>query len=195
MDDQTRFAKMFKLTSENGKMWILIYVENKIGVGMQCRDLKTYIKAERIESKDQTGTLSIALSKMRKSSDLDIIALNIIVEKGNILNFKEKEVCGVPNVVGHLIARLRHLRNDIAHTGEARLEVEDYNCYLDKLRDIAKHFEIVNGVAQYTYKQEIDHIDRQKWADKEVQDTLQLYHTYLENIMQSAIFQQGNMSI
>lgn len=196
MDAQTRFAKMFKLTSENGKMWILIFVERKIGVGMQCRDLKTYIKAEHIDSKDTTGSIQRALRKMSKSSDLDITALNVIVNRGEILKSTEKASTGlVKNTVGDLIVRLRHLRNDIVHSGEASLELDEYNCHLDELRYIAKYFERVNGVAQDTYKNEIDYIDRKIWADKEVQDEIQLFKTYLENILQSAIFQQGNMSI
>ncbi|CAG2185480.1 PDHX [Mytilus edulis] len=139
---------------------------------MQCRDLKTYIKAEHIDSKDTTGSIQRALRKMSKSSDLDITALN--------------------NTVGDLIVRLRHLRNDIVHSGEASLELDEYNCHLDELRYIAKYFERVNGVAQDTYKNEIDYIDRKIWADKEVQDEIQLFKTYLENILQSAIFQQAS---
>lgn len=197
MDAETRFAKTFKLSSENTKMWLLRFVENRVGVGSRYRDVMKYITNNGIEQKDRSGAISRALGRIKTPSDLDITALCKIIKCGNILFHPHEDITAghAQNTVGDLIDRLRQQRNDIVHTGEASLDVNDYKLYLVEFRDVASHFEKVNGVAPDTYKNEIDEIDRQHWADQVVKNEVQRYKVYVETIVRHEFITQGKTNI
>ncbi|XP_071125859.1 uncharacterized protein [Mytilus edulis] len=190
MDAETRFAKIFKLISENSKIWILIFVENRVGVGSRYRDLVEYTRANVLG--ERSDAISRALVRINTPSDWDITALVAIVKYGDILFHPHEDISigHAANTVGDLIDRLRQKRNDIVHSGEASLDNDDYTRYLDEIRDVASYFERVNGVERNTYKKEIDEIDRQHWADKVVKDEVQRYRVYVETVVRHEFITQ-----
>ena len=182
MEDRERFAKCFVMIVENCKSWTLTFAEGRIQQ-FKGQTLEQFIHSSPGVRKDKMVTEYLNNRKTTSSSEIDITSLCAVIKQGNLLARVElKSVGHQNNTIGDLIDRIRNIRNIIVHSGETHLDESEYNCYINKFKDIGKHFERINRETNGTYTKEIEEVHDKLFDTSEVERIVVRYEVYVERI-------------
>ena len=146
------------IISENCKLWILKFVENRI----QQEHGKTLIdfinsSADVLNDKIVTEFLRRRITSL--SSEIEISELFVVIKTGKLLKPGElKSVGHQNNTTGDQIDRIREIRNTFMHITEPNLDESDYDNHISEFKDIGQRLEVINGEENGTYTMEIEEI-------------------------------------
>lgn len=176
-EGKERFAKCFVIIVENCKSWTLKFAENRIQQ-KNGQTLEQFINSTPEVRKDKMVSEFLKNQK----SEIDITSLCVVINTGKLLTRAEKYVGHHNNTIGDLIDRIRNIRNIFVHCGEAHLDESEYNFYINKFKDIGKHFERINGATKGTYTQEIEEIHDKLFDTSKVERIVVRYKEYVDRI-------------
>ena len=184
--DRERFAKCFVIITENCKLWILKFVENRIKQDHRMTMIRFINSSPNVRT-DHIVTEFLKKRKTSSSSEIDISALCVVVKAGKLLK------CWVPgelkspghkqNTIGDQIDRIREIRNSFMHSAEANLDESDYDDYIHDINEIGTHFEVINGEQTGTYTKEIEELHDTLFDTSKVEKIVVRYKLYVETIL------------
>ena len=167
---------------ENCKSWTLKFAENRIQQ-KKGQTLEQFINSTPDVLKDKMVTEFLKNRKKSSTSEIDITSLGVVIHTGKLLTRVElKSVGHQNNTIGDLFDRIRNIRNIFVHCGEAHLDESEYNCYINKFKDIGKHLEQINGETKGTYTKEIEEIHDKLFDTSKVERIVVRYKEYVERI-------------
>ena len=159
------------IISENCKLWILIFVENRIQQDHE-KTLIDFINSSTDLLNDKIVKEFLIRRTTSLSSEIDISELFVVIKTGNLLMpWELKSVEHKYNTTGDQIGRICKIRNAIIHTGEPNLDERDYSDHINEVKDIGKRFEVINGEQNGTYTMQIEDI----WEMESIVTRLKLY--------------------
>ena len=120
------------------------------------------------------------------SSEIDILPLCVVIKTGKLLQpgvpGKLKSVWHQNNTIGDQIDRILEIRNTLMLTAEPHLDECNYDDHINELKDIGRHFEVINGEMNDTYKMEIDKIHDASFTTRKVESIVKRHKQYVETV-------------
>jgi hypothetical protein len=186
VEDRERFAKCFRIISENCVVWILKFVENRIQQD-HGKTLKDFINSSPdLPNHKIVKEFLIRRRNTSLSSEIDFSALCVVIKTGRLLKRgvpgELKSVGHQNNTTGDQIDRIREIRNTLMHTAEANLDESDYDDHINDLKDIAKRFEVINGEKNGTYTMQIEEIHDTRYDTSKVERIVTSHKLYVEMV-------------
>ena len=182
MEGRERFAKCFAIISENCRLWILKFVENRIQQD-HGKTLIDFINPWRYFRNNEMMLGFLLNRALSLSPEIGISELCVVIKSEKLLKPGElKSVGHQNNTTGDQIDRIREIRNTLMHTAEANLDESDYDDHITEFKDIGKRFEVINGEKNGTYTMQIEEIHNTRFDTSKVERIVTRHKLYVEMV-------------
>jgi len=171
------------IISENCKLWILKFVENRIQQD-HGKTLIEFINSSPDLSNDKIVKEFLKRQTTSLSSEIDISPLCVVIKTGNLLKpgvlGELKSIGRQNNTTGDQIDRILEILNTFKDTAEANLDESDYDDHINDFKDIGKQFERINGEKNGIYTKQIEEIHNTFFDASKVERIVIRYKQYVE---------------
>jgi len=173
------------IISENCKLWILKFVENRIQQD-HGKTLIDFINSSPDLRNDKIVKEFLKRRTRSLSSEIDISPLCVVIKTGKLL---KPEVPGELKSVGHQnnttedqIDRILEIRNSLMNTAGANLYESVYDDHINEFKDIGKRFEVINGEKNGTYTMQIEEIHDTHLDTRKMKRIVTRHKLYVEMV-------------